>query len=636
MKKLYTSIFILCASISFAQTTAHFDNAAALQEAINKGIDLVDHAGYVQYKYEEWQKANGVSTPQQNNNIGYYKNGGGSTPTVQSATNADFENGNHNGWQLYVGENKTSSNGPLDNIRTIPAAGPNDTLSGANLLGCWPHDTILRHGLMTPAFGNDPLTGTSLVSPFGGNYVARLNRYCFTYEGSFIEQTFNVTQSERILNYAYQVILQDGGHPQGDQAYYTSYVLDALGDTIPNSFVYIQAANGTTPGFDTALLGWNTYYKSWTPVTLDLSSYIGQNVTLHFRASACRLGGHSGYAYVDVKLDSTSAVANVWPGDANYDLTVNMHDYLYLGWANGATGPVRTAASTAWTAQAMNDWGQITAYGTDIKHADCDGNGTVNANDTMAIFLNYTQTHTFKNGSSTLPPIIQSEYRNLTLNSNSNTVGASQPITLNIDLPASNNPSNDKIYGIAFRLNVPAQFISGLKNNDLSNSIIGTAGDNMLVLCKPFIGQGFIDYCLVRKDHQNSAFAGNLLNVTLNTSAAGAAGYGSFSVSDVKAVTYEGGYLPIGATQSTVYYKGTLGDSPSISLLPNPATDKLSVFGIENSTFNYEISNVIGQTVIRNNNVSSNIINVESLVKGAYFIKVYDGDKTSTEKFIKE
>ena len=37
--------------------------------------------------------------------------------------------------------------------------------------------------------------------------------------------------------------------------------------------------------------------------------------------------------------------------------------------------------STAWTAQAATDWGQTFASSVDYKHADCNGDGIVDAND---------------------------------------------------------------------------------------------------------------------------------------------------------------------------------------------------------------------------------------------------------------
>ena len=51
-------------------------------------------------------------------------------------------------------------------------------------------------------------------------------------------------------------------------------------------------------------------YKPWSSVGLDLSGYIGQNVTLRFTTYDCALGGHFGYAYIDGSCLQFNAVVN--------------------------------------------------------------------------------------------------------------------------------------------------------------------------------------------------------------------------------------------------------------------------------------------------------------------------------------
>ena len=43
----------------------------------------------------------------------------------------------------------------------------------------------------------------------------------------------------------------------------------------------------------------NFYYRNWSTVSIDLNTYIGQNVTIEFIASDCSKTGHLGYAYID-------------------------------------------------------------------------------------------------------------------------------------------------------------------------------------------------------------------------------------------------------------------------------------------------------------------------------------------------
>ncbi|MGZ5282484.1 MAG: hypothetical protein ACXWEY_09435, partial [Bacteroidia bacterium] len=79
----------------------------------------------------------------------------------------------------------------------------------------------------------------------------------------------------------------------------------------------------------------------------------------------------------------------VWPGDANKDGIVNHLDILEIGVGFGANGLARTDTSTYWKAQQTTSWNRQTYYGIDYKHLDCDGNGKIDANDTLTVTRNY-------------------------------------------------------------------------------------------------------------------------------------------------------------------------------------------------------------------------------------------------------
>ena len=40
----------------------------------------------------------------------------------------------------------------------------------------------------------------------------------------------------------------------------------------------------------------DVFYKNWTSVSIDLTHYIGQTVSITFQTYDCALGGHFGYA----------------------------------------------------------------------------------------------------------------------------------------------------------------------------------------------------------------------------------------------------------------------------------------------------------------------------------------------------
>ncbi|MEM7105309.1 MAG: Ig-like domain-containing protein [Bacteroidota bacterium] len=84
----------------------------------------------------------------------------------------------------------------------------------------------------------------------------------------------------------------------------------------------------------------------------------------------------------------------VWPGDANNNGLVDVYDLLPIGLTYGETGIARINATTDWIGQAALDWpSQVPDLNINTKFADCDGNGIIEAADTLVILENYNLTH---------------------------------------------------------------------------------------------------------------------------------------------------------------------------------------------------------------------------------------------------
>ena len=315
-----------------------------------------------------------------------------------------------------------------------------------------------------------------------------------------------------------------------------------------------------------------------------------------------------------------------------------MNDLLYLGWAFGANGTTRAGATNNWQAEPSADWGQMTPYGTEFKHADCNGDGTIDFNDTLALFQNYSQQHAFKVANQNQTSVL-SAYRNLQITPSVSSIGANQALSLSIDMPTNGFYSND-LYGIAFRLHVPSQFIASLSAADFSSSFVGTKGTNMMTISKAFISQGYIDICLVKKDQLDSKSGGKVMDVNLlvNNFATGGTGY--FTISAIKAITYQGAYLPIGSGNASVNFTNTTGLQKAISneikIMPNPASDKITLDGLTDTKLLVEVVNMIGQTVLKTNLDGRRSIDVSSFEKGAYFVKLNTQQGVIIKKFIKE
>lgn len=190
----------------------------------------------------------------------------------QSCTNIDFEAGNTNGWMLSTGFN------PLFNV-----AGCCPTAGGAQ--------AIMTGGAV------DPCANFPVVCP-GGNFSLRLGNNGIGGIADRIEQKFMVNPSNANFTYKYAVVFEDPGHTPAQQPSFQIEMLDSNKVQIPCTFYNVTAGQGI-PGFLNSPSCPSVIYKPWSSVVVDLTNYIGQNVTIRFTTYDCALGGHYGYAYID-------------------------------------------------------------------------------------------------------------------------------------------------------------------------------------------------------------------------------------------------------------------------------------------------------------------------------------------------
>jgi gliding motility-associated-like protein len=226
-------------------------------------------------------------------------------------TNIGFESGTLNGWAVKTGTACGTGTCNL-NATTNP--------------GC--------HAEVTNKTMTDPwIPSLPTVSPTGGNYSMRLENYQNGFGQTSLSQTFQVTATNNVFTYQYAVVLEDPvtGHTDDQRPYFEVKMFDGAGKEITCA-TYTRIAAGVklvdyihnpvpNPPLATASDGCpyggpanganstrDLWYKPWTTVSIALTNYIGQNVTILFTASDCALGGHLGYAYIDAACSSINPV----------------------------------------------------------------------------------------------------------------------------------------------------------------------------------------------------------------------------------------------------------------------------------------------------------------------------------------
>jgi len=218
--------------------------------------------------------------------------------------NAGFESGNLTGWTAksgYYGANVPCPTGTCPRFKTVYTGGA--VTSGTMNAGLG--NAGDRHTIMSAAGGNDPNAtnpAVPVVAPGGGNYSFRLgNGNTGSVNGTFSEAeavrlTFPVTNQNASFTYRYAFFVANPGHLFAEQPSFEVVVLDQKDSIIPCGRYFVVAGNSPAGCVNSAgfVNGNNGFvYKPWTDVGLDLTGYIGQNISIEFRTTDCFPDGGS-------------------------------------------------------------------------------------------------------------------------------------------------------------------------------------------------------------------------------------------------------------------------------------------------------------------------------------------------------
>lgn len=329
-------------------------------------------------------------------------------------------------------------------------------------------------------------------------------------------------------------------------------------------------------------------------------------------------------------------VANVWPGDCNYDLIVNMADALHIGLGYGATDAVRPGATNAWYAQPMVDWSQ-NYVNCNYKHGDADGNGVIDINDTLPVSLNYSLTHPFRYGQPVAPAVAPS----LELVCSVDTVGLQTLVQIDVVLGTNALPM-DSLYGISFRITSEAGLIdTTLTAINANSSWLGTNGSDMFAFQKHFPSAAVVDFAEVKNNHVNTnngtgVIASFYIVTTDNLSGIAIC---NFDLSDVTCVTESQTYITLGVVNDSVVIDPTVmpgfaeADQPvEFRMYPNPANENVTI----HTTFSTDVIEIcdmtgrVVQSIVPNGN--NTVIQTSGLSEGMYLVNVKNGSGVVTQK----
>lgn len=201
----------------------------------------------------------------------------------------------------------------------------------------------------------------------------------------------------------------------------------------------------------------------------------------------------------------------VWPGDTDVDGLVTHFDLLNIGLGFGTAGPERTNATIVWEAQVAPGWQNATPNSNvNYKHLDTNGDGFIDAADTLALVNNWGEEVNF------LP---EEENRSMAgvIYIEPDTVVLGIPATFNIMLgePGTTVP---EVYGLAFTIVYDTSAVApGSASASFLESWIGNTNEDLIGLSKDRYDDGRIDVALTRTDGLNAEGSGAIgqLHITI-------------------------------------------------------------------------------------------------------------------------
>lgn len=343
-----------------------------------------------------------------------------------------------------------------------------------------------------------------------------------------------------------------------------------------------------------------------------------------------------------ISVTFLSNCGEVWPGDANSDGVANNADVLAVGIGYGYQGPTRPNASLVWVGQQAANWNVFLASGTDLKHADCNGDGIINAADTIAISLNYGLTHP-KREKESLPsdPSLYFEF-------DVDSVAAGQVLIAKVMLGRDTLPV-DSAYGIAFSINYNTMLVdSGSAKLDLGTSWLGTQGTDMIGFVKDRYSSSKVDAAITRIDqiNRNNGFGQiGAVSMTMKDDISGKDRIQAMLqlyYSDVVLLTATETQVAVNLERdSMLVYDDALGTQftnrpAEIKIYPNPMNDQLTVYSdvvIEE----IKVIDLIGQTLFETTGTISQQTSISTIdwTPGTYLISVRTSRGKVMERILK-
>ena len=328
----------------------------------------------------------------------------------------------------------------------------------------------------------------------------------------------------------------------------------------------------------------------------------------------------------------------VWPGDANNDLVVNNYDLIPIGIYFSESGTARDTTTNTWDGHLATNWGASQTNGMDEKYVDCNGDGKINAADTLAITLNYNDTHPFD---SPYQPEAQAGKYPLYFLPDTTSYAAGSNVHVAVWLGTANTPVNG-IYAIGYDIALNTSLLQAASLSFKGDSsFVGQKAINALTLTHI---NNDVETAITRFDHYNQSGYGKIGDLYFTISSLTPAQKMVLMFTSSLAVDSSGKPLGLILSTDTLTITKYTGINPlsvnnnQVSIYPNPSSGAFTITSSQ-PIDEVRVTNILGQTIFYNTVSSFNPNTLNQFTfklseEGMYFVTVTSGNNTVTQKLV--
>lgn len=327
----------------------------------------------------------------------------------------------------------------------------------------------------------------------------------------------------------------------------------------------------------------------------------------------------------------------VWPGDADNSGLVDADDLFEIGINYGATGFAREDAGIDWEGKLSRAWMEEDSMYwyifNDLKYTDCNGDSTINDDDTTAVVNNWGLDHplnTLRTSTGDVPLYFDPAVTSLS-------IGLNQiPIYLG---DAVN--TLDEIYGLAFSVTSSSSNIDAASLRIRFGDSWMAGAEEQLAISKASETETLVSGAMVRTSRTNTSGNGQVatLDVVVIDNLAGKIELDDITlqITNAKAIKIDREEIildPQSATFSAeVSTPDNLNDlaAGGLSIYPNPVSG--NTVQLNGNALSVSLSDATGR-LVRSFGAGSNQLDISGIAAGTYTIRVITASGSYTGQLV--